>query len=132
MTSPLFVRAVHAASVAHAEQKRESDGLPYDRHCFEVSRILSEHGIIDPTILSAAVLHDAVEITEMTLDAIGDQFGPVVELLVCEVSNDGELTRGAKKYAQMRKVHEGLISEQAVWIKIADAISNCNDIASAD
>src|SRR4051794_19721279 len=62
----LIVRAYQLADSAHEGQVRRS-GDPYIQHPLAVATILAELGLDDIT-LSAALLHDAVEDTGLTLD----------------------------------------------------------------
>lgn len=128
MTHALFAHAVYFASVAHASQKRKGDGLPYDRHCFEVAKILTEHGVDTNSVLAAAVLHDVVEDTEVTVSQIENNFGSLVAFLVQQVTNDANKTRSQRKREQLNKVVSSSLSEEALWIKLADAISNVRDM----
>ncbi len=73
-------RAFDAAARAHAGQKRKS-GDPYITHPVAVASILAELGMTPPT-LAAALLHDTVEDTDYTLDALRKDFGDEVAMLV--------------------------------------------------
>ena len=72
--------AYEFADKAHDGQKRKS-GDPYISHPVEVAKILIEYGADDASII-AALLHDTVEDTDVTLDDIKKQFGEEVALLV--------------------------------------------------
>lgn len=132
MSHALFAQAVYYAAVMHANQKRKGDGLPYDRHCFEVAKILVEHGVDDHCVLAAAVLHDVVEDTKAKFKDIEENFGSLVAFLVRQVTNSRTQTRSEKKQAQLDKVTQANITEEALWIKLADAISNVKDMEELD
>src|SRR5256885_16364133 len=65
--SPVMIaRAYELAADAHRQQVRQS-GESYIHHPLAVARIVAELGLDDITI-AAALLHDAVEDTHITLD----------------------------------------------------------------
>ena len=64
----LLQRAYDVAEAAHAGQKRKS-GDPYITHPLAVATVLAGLGM-DTTTLVAALLHDTVEDTGVTLDTI--------------------------------------------------------------
>src|SRR5205823_12483540 len=76
----LIELAYDVARDAHRDQVRRS-GDPYIAHPLGVALILSELGLDDVT-LAAALLHDAVEDTSVTLADLEEQFGPDVAAIV--------------------------------------------------
>ena len=70
---------------AHQGQLRRS-GEPYVTHPIAVAAIVAELGMDSPTI-AAALLHDAVEDTTVSLDDLRDQFGDAVADIVDGVTN---------------------------------------------
>src|SRR3954469_4271675 len=76
----LIVRAYELARSAHDGQVRRS-GDPYIQHPLAVATILADLGLDDIT-LSAALLHDAVEDTGITVDEVSKDFGPDVANIV--------------------------------------------------
>ncbi len=73
-------RAFEMGERAHAGQKRQS-GEPFFTHPIAVARILIEMGADRDTIV-AALLHDTVEDTPLTLAEIKQTFGPAVATLI--------------------------------------------------
>ena len=71
-------RAYEMAVEAHREQRRKS-GEPYILHPIEVARICAEEVGLGPTAVVAALLHDVVEDTDVTLDQIKTEFGEFVK-----------------------------------------------------
>ena len=67
-------RAYEMAVDAHSQQRRKS-GEPYILHPIEVARICAEEIGLGPTAVVAALLHDVVEDTDVTLDEIRVGFG---------------------------------------------------------
>ncbi|MEC8019299.1 MAG: HD domain-containing protein, partial [Actinomycetota bacterium] len=73
-------RAYDVAAEAHATQLRSS-GESYIHHPLAVAKIVAEFGL-DDISLSAALLHDAVEDTELSLDDLRRDFGEDVAAIV--------------------------------------------------
>lgn len=64
--------AVHAAEdlvSLHQQNRRWFSGEPYYQHCLRVSRTVALVSN-DPAVVAAAVLHDIVEDTDITLDVL--------------------------------------------------------------
>ena len=82
-----FDQAVIFAVHAHQNAVRKGTGLPYILHPMEVAAICS--GLTeDADILMAAVLHDTVEDTEVTIEEIESKFGKrVADLVQSETEN---------------------------------------------
>src|SRR5215217_2130371 len=69
----LLERAYNTAEKHHRGQMRKS-GDPYITHPLAVTTILADIGMTEPTLV-AALLHDTVEDTAYTLDALRTDFG---------------------------------------------------------
>ncbi len=80
--SSLIDSALAFAARAHAHQKRKSTDVPYIVHPVGVMLILLECGETDPELLAAALLHDTVEDTGITLTELRGQFGGRVTEIV--------------------------------------------------
>src|SRR5690348_9288576 len=76
----LIERAYVVARDAHRDQVRRS-GDPYIAHPLGVAMILADLGLDDVT-LAGALLHDAVEDTDLTLDDLVGEFGDDVAAIV--------------------------------------------------
>jgi (p)ppGpp synthase/HD superfamily hydrolase len=96
----LIDRAIGFAARAHAGQWRKTGRVPYIAHPVGVAMILLEMGY-DEEIIAAALLHDTVEDTDVTLDEIEEAFGPQVAEIVAAVS---EPPKGAQLW-ERRKQH---------------------------
>src|SRR5579859_2881860 len=73
-------RAFYVANQAHMGTLRRS-GEPYIQHPLEVALLLADMRI-DADSIVAALLHDVVEDTDFTLDALRRQFGDAVANIV--------------------------------------------------
>ena len=80
----LIHRAYRVADAAHILQKR-STGEPYITHPLAVAAILAKMRL-DANTLAAALMHDVVEDTTVTLVDIADQFGDEIASLVDAVT----------------------------------------------
>ena len=69
----LILQAYQFAETAHSGQTRAS-GEPYVIHCLAVTEILTELKV-PPVMIVAGLLHDTVEDTSVTLEAIRNKFG---------------------------------------------------------
>jgi GTP pyrophosphokinase len=79
-----ILRAYRVAEAAHISQKR-STGEAYITHPLAVAGILASLKL-DATTLAAALLHDVVEDTTITLEDLREQFGDEVASLVDAVT----------------------------------------------
>ena len=83
-------RAIIFATKAHKGQFRKGTQVPYILHPLEAAAIVSTM-TADTEIIAAAVLHDVVEDTSVTIDEIQEEFGNRVYSLVgAETENKRE------------------------------------------
>ena len=129
----LINAAYEMASAAHINQSRMSGEL-YISHPIAVARIVAEIGL-DEVSLVAALLHDAVEDTEITLTDVDARFGSEVAGIVDGLTKLERLqfdSREAQQAATMRKMLVAMAKDMRVLIiKLADRMHNMRTIASA-
>ncbi|HEU0256676.1 MAG TPA: bifunctional (p)ppGpp synthetase/guanosine-3',5'-bis(diphosphate) 3'-pyrophosphohydrolase [Microbacteriaceae bacterium] len=120
----LIERAYTTAEHAHAGQKRYS-GEPYIIHPVAVAQILAELGTGAKTV-TAALLHDTVEDTDYSLDALRRDFGDEVAMLVDGVTKLDKVTYGESAQAEtVRKMIVAMSKDIRVLIvKLADRLHN--------
>jgi GTP pyrophosphokinase len=120
----LVERAYRVAEEAHRKQKRNS-GEPYINHCLAVARILTNLRV-PPEVVAAALLHDTVEDTQVTLEDLRRDFGEVVASLVDGVTKLTNLPRvsheGRNEEGESNDDVE-LLKPQAPLGRRADAVS---------
>src|ERR1700716_2861381 len=109
----LIERAYEVARDAHRDQVRRS-GDPYIAHPVGVAMILSDLGLDDIT-LAAALLHDAVEDTSVTLKSLEDQFGPDVAAIVDGVTKLDRLEFDSKEAQQAATMRKMLVAMGNDW-----------------
>lgn len=124
--------ALMLAVKAHGQQRRKYTGEPYVVHPIAVSKIIET---IDhtPEMIAAALLHDVVEDTYVTLQDIKNQFGSTVAHYVhycTEVSEKKDGNRAFRK--KMDADHFALGPAESQTIKIADLIHNSETIIQYD
>ena len=73
-------RAYRIADAAHGDQRRKS-GESYISHPLAVAKVVAEFGL-DDVAISAALLHDAVEDTHVSLEELTAEFGEAVAHVV--------------------------------------------------
>jgi GTP diphosphokinase / guanosine-3',5'-bis(diphosphate) 3'-diphosphatase len=122
----LLNRAYVYAMKAHGNQKRASGDL-YFSHPLEVAAILTELKLDDATI-SAALLHDVIEDTDVTRDEIDQKFGKEIGDLVDGLTKIKKLdlvTKKAEQAENFRKLLVAISSDiRVLLIKLADRLHN--------
>jgi (p)ppGpp synthase/HD superfamily hydrolase len=118
-------------------QARKYSETPYIEHPLEVADILQQVGVTDEKILQAAILHDVVEDTVVTIEMVTAEFGRRVAMMVLgltdpEKVNEAilELPRDKRKAAARSHMDKQDVETQLV--KLADLIANTQDILTAD
>ncbi|MFC0598930.1 RelA/SpoT family protein [Streptomyces palmae] len=112
------------AESSHRGQTRKS-GEPYITHPLAVTLILAELGA-ETTTLTASLLHDTVEDTDVTLDQVREQFGEEVRYLVDGVTKLEKVDYGAAAEPEtFRKMLVATGNDVRVMsIKLADRLHN--------
>lgn len=128
--SDLSYEAILFAVKAHAGQTRKLNGEPYVMHPLRVARTVWEW-CGDKDMQTAALLHDVVEDTSITLDEIRERFGPEVAGLVGELTK-GNFTGNRKERVSAEIERLRKISLDAKSIKVADIQDNIRDIEMAN
>ncbi len=127
----LIVEAGCTAQKAHDGQFRRS-GEPYITHPVAVATIVAELGL-DAQTVAAALLHDAVEDTGLTLDAIESTFGEGVARVVDGVTKLDRLQFNSKEAQQAATIRKMLVAMANDWrvllIKLADRLHNMRTLA---
>jgi guanosine-3',5'-bis(diphosphate) 3'-pyrophosphohydrolase len=118
--------AVRFAAEAHEGQTRKGSGLPYVVHPLEVMQILLRHGVEDETTLVAALLHDVVEDTKVTIDEVRARYGDRVATAVAAVTKPADAPKGEVKRIARELLRSG--PPAAHLVKMADRLSNLRDL----
>lgn len=128
----MLASAMRFATDAHGDQKRKYTNEPYITHPLAVMKIVQ--GVPHSTeMLMAAVLHDVVEDTPVTIEQIEDDFGSVVAEMVnglTDVSKPEDGNRATRK--KLDREHIAKQSAEVHTIKLADLIHNTMSISQHD
>jgi GTP pyrophosphokinase len=125
----LIVRAYEVAERSHRGQLRRS-GDPYISHPLAVAQIVAELGMEPPTIC-AALLHDTVEDTALSLADVTRDFGEDVTRLVDGVTKLDKVRYGESAEAEtIRKMVIAMAKDPKVLIlKLADRLHNVRTLS---
>ena len=119
-------KAYALAEEMHSAQLRFS-GQPYIIHPIAVANILVDLGMDAPSI-EAALLHDTVEDTDVTLEQLRAQFGDEVAELVDGVTKLGKVPLATKEEFQAENIRKMLLAMykdiRVIIIKLADRLHN--------
>ena len=117
-------KAYEFANLAHGDQRRVS-GVPFILHPTSVACILAEMGM-DTDSIVAALLHDTVEDTDVTLDQVGDNFGEEVMNLVDGLTKISKIKFTDREERQAENVRKMLIAMsndiRVIIVKLADRL----------
>ena len=125
-------KAFNLAVEAHKDQRRKS-GEPYIYHPIAVARICAEEIGLGATGVVAALLHDTVEDTDLTLDDIRDLFGPTVATIIDGLTKIGgmQFQTDSLQAENFRKVLLTLSEDiRVILIKMADRLHNMRTLDS--
>ena len=129
------VRAIMAAAEQaarwHAEQRRKGVAQePYVNHLLEVAALIAEatEGL-DPNLVIAALLHDAVEDSGIAPEEIEARFGADVAALVMAVTDDKSLPKEERKRLQIVNTPNKAV--RVKMLKLADKTSNLRAMAAS-
>ena len=136
----IISHACHFSANAHAGQRRES-GEPFFNHSLAVAEILGQLHLDHETI-AAAVLHDVVEDTNVSLDDIKQDFGENIASLVDGVTKMGRIhgyetagevqdSKDQVRSESLRKMLLAMAEDvRVVLIKLADRLHNMRTLGS--
>ncbi|MCA1736798.1 MAG: bifunctional (p)ppGpp synthetase/guanosine-3',5'-bis(diphosphate) 3'-pyrophosphohydrolase [Actinobacteria bacterium] len=124
--------AYRVAERAHRGQIRKS-GDPFITHPVAVTEILAEYGLDRPT-LAAALLHDTVEDTDITLAQIESQFGSEIALLIDGVTKLDRIQYTTPQEAQAATIRKMVVAMaqdvRVLLMKLADRLHNIRTVSA--
>jgi GTP pyrophosphokinase len=138
----LIARALERARGAHSGQTRAS-GEPYLTHCLAVAEVV-DHLSLDAESVAAALLHDVVEDTDITLEQLSEEFGASLAGLVNGVTKMGHIGEMRGPYSDkaasdsqhsesVRKLLLAMAEDvRVVLIKLADRLHNMRTLRHLD
>jgi RelA/SpoT family (p)ppGpp synthetase len=120
------LKAYHFGAQAHSGQVRLS-GEAYICHPLSVALILAEMRL-DANAITAAVLHDVIEDTDVSKSSISGEFGEVVADLVDGVSKLTQLDSMSRAETQAENVRKMFLAMardlRVIIVKLADRVHN--------
>ena len=122
----VILKAYDLAFKAHSGQKRKS-GEPFVYHPLNVAKILMLFSF-DYETVTAGILHDVVEDTDVSLDEIKILFGSTIVTLVDGVTKMKDANFSSKEeslIATHKKILESvLVDARIIAVKLADRLHN--------
>ena len=128
----LLRRAYEVAAEAHAGQVRKT-GDPYITHPLAVAHMLAGYGLDEQT-LAAALLHDTVEDTNLTLSDLSMQFGDEIGRLIDGVTKLDRVRYSNREQAQAATIRKMVVAMaqdvRVLIIKLFDRLHNLRTVHS--
>ncbi len=125
-------RAFYFAETAHEGQRRLS-GEEFIEHPLAVTGVLADLRL-DTTTLVAAMLHDTVEDTSVSLNDIEREFGDEVSRIVDGLTKLDKLKFRTREHEQAENVRKMIVAMagdiRVLLIKLADRVHNLRTIAA--
>ncbi|MFH1151268.1 MAG: bifunctional (p)ppGpp synthetase/guanosine-3',5'-bis(diphosphate) 3'-pyrophosphohydrolase [Actinomycetota bacterium] len=125
-------RAYRFAERSHEGQYRKS-GDPYIEHPVAVATILAELEL-DPDTLSAALLHDVIEDTSLTIADIRAEFGDGIAEVIDGLTKLDRFKFASAEEQQAENIRKMLIAMasdvRVILIKLADRLHNMETISA--
>ncbi len=122
----LIMKAYNLANEKHKDQKRSS-GEPYIIHPLNVAYILADIGLDESTI-SAALLHDVVEDTDVTDEQLRKEFGNEIADMVAGVTKLSNIQFASVEEQQAEDYRKMFLAMgkdiRVILIKLADRLHN--------
>ncbi len=125
-------RAFALAYWAHRDDRRAS-GEPYIAHPLEVATLVAQKIPFDDTTIAAALLHDTVEDTDISLDLIGAEFGEEMRRIIDGLTKLDLVfeSRTIGKAENVRKLMLSMANDvRVILVKFADRLHNMRTLGS--
>ncbi|TAH53481.1 MAG: HD domain-containing protein [Chloroflexota bacterium] len=126
MNNPRLFDAIEFAARAHRGQFRKASPLPYILHPLSVARILIECDASEEIVI-AALLHDVVEDTNVTLEQVRGAFGDNVARLVQGMSEPNRKDTWENRKRGTLEFLE-TAPQDILLIELADKLDNIREI----
>ncbi|SFJ50553.1 RelA/SpoT family protein [Myroides guanonis] len=129
----LIRKAFDVAVEAHKDQRRKS-GEAYIFHPIAVAKIVAAEIGLGPTSIAAALMHDVVEDTDITIEQISKWFNPKIAQIVegltkmAMLEPDTHISMQAENYRKMLLTLNDDV--RVILIKIADRLHNMQTMDS--
>jgi len=129
----LIRKAFDVAVDAHKDQRRKS-GEAYIFHPIGVAKIVASDIGLGPTSIAAALMHDVVEDTDITVEDIERMFNPKIAQLVAGLTKISQVQKDLNVSMQAENFRKMLLTlnddVRVILIKIADRLHNMQTMDS--
>lgn len=129
----LIRKAFDVAVDAHQQQRRKS-GEAYIFHPIAVAKIVASQIGLGPTSIAAALLHDVVEDSEITVEDIEKMFNPKVAQLVDGLTKISKIQKDLNSSMQAENFRKMILTlnddVRVILIKLADRLHNMQTMES--
>lgn len=129
----LIRKAFDFAVEAHQDQRRKS-GEAYIFHPIAVAKIVASEIGLGSTAIAAALLHDVVEDTDITVEDIEKEFNPKVGQLVAGLTKISQVKKDMNISMQAENFRKMLLTlnddVRVIIIKLADRLHNMQTMES--
>ncbi|GAA4069996.1 RelA/SpoT family protein [Flavobacterium cheonanense] len=129
----LIRKAFDVAVDAHKDQRRKS-GEAYIFHPIGVAKIVASEIGLGPTSIAAALMHDVVEDTEITIEDIEKMFNPKIAQIVAGLTKISQVKKDLNISMQAENFRKMLLTlnddVRVILIKIADRLHNMQTMDS--
>jgi (p)ppGpp synthase/HD superfamily hydrolase len=125
--SPRLYDAIELAARAHHNQVRKGTEIPYVVHPLAVAAWLIRLECPEHTVI-AALLHDVIEDTAVSVEEIRSRFGPQVAALVIGLSEPDKKAAWEARKAHTIRYLESQASEDLLLVALADKLDNIRSI----
>lgn len=117
----ILEKALRLSALAHKNQTRKGTPVPYIIHPVMVAHLLQKYGASD-TVIAAALVHDVLEDTPITLDELRSELGEDIAHIVELLSEDKSLPWKERKNAYKENVRTG--GEDVQVVSLGDKVHN--------
>ncbi len=126
----IILRAYEVAEEAHRGQMRKT-GDSFITHPVMVARMVAEYGL-DQQAIAAALLHDTVEDTDLTIGDLTARFGPEIAALIDGVTKLDRVRFSNREEAQAATIRKMVIAMakdvRVLLIKLLDRLHNIRTV----
>ena len=123
-----FADALVYAAEIHESQRRKGTDVPYLAHLLAVASLVLEDGGDEDEAI-AALLHDAIEDTNVTFDDLNARYGPKVAAIVQGCSDTDVLPKPPWRERKDAYIsHLAAAPPEVVRVSLADKVHNARSV----
>ena len=121
----IIEKALRVALVAHKDQKRKGEDIPYIIHPFMVALKLQSHNFPD-FVVASALVHDVIEDSDYPKRKIGTELGKKVLDINLPLTHDNRLPWHERKAEYIKQIKNS--NDYTKAVVIADKIHNLESL----